>query len=343
MKLGYADSDTFLQRPDQSARAVLLYGPNASLIEQRTQTIVKKILPQGDDGFNLVTLTADQLRQTPTAIADELTTMSFFGGRKVIVFKDADDKYLTACMDAVALASDEHYLILVAGELGARAGLRVWAEKDKHIAALPCYDYDLRDMGRLLQAAATAQNARLDRDASDLLVQLLGTQADFIPLTLTKLIDYAFDPAKANQPTVITGEMVRACCVDQTDATTDDIIQDIMNGAIAPLQRHLQHYYAAGENSIALLRLLQNYLYRVKTVQVAITDGAAPDQAMMTLKPPVFFKQKAAFQQHLQRFGGGALDRWLAEMLRIEAACKQTGAPDELLVRQLALNMATAR
>ena len=337
MKLGYADIDKFLGKPDQT-RAVLLYGPNTALIEQRSQIISKKILPQGDDGFNLVTLTPDQLKNTPTAIADELTTISFFGGRKLILFKDAEDKHLQAVMDAVSLATDEHYLIVISDELSARSGLRVWAEKDKNMACLPCYDYDLRDMGRLLQAAATAQNARLDRDASDLLVQLLGTQAEFIPLTLAKLIDYA-----GTTPAVITGEMVRACCVDQTDATTDDIIQDIMGGALAPLQRHLHHYYAAGENSIALLRLLQNYLYRLKTMKVALSDGTAPEQAMQSLKPPVFFKQKQTFMQHVQRFSNTALDQWLAETMRVEAACKQTGAPDELLVRQLALEIATQR
>jgi DNA polymerase-3 subunit delta len=345
VKLGYADIDKFLQKPDGAngqTRAVLLYGPNRSLIEQRTTLITKKVLPQGDDGFNLVAITPDQLKQTPTAIADELTTMSFFGGGKVILFKDAEDKHLTACMDAVSVMTTDHYLIILADELGARSALRVWAEKETTVAALPCYDYDLRDMGRLLQAAAMAQNARLDRDAGDLLVQLLGTQADLIPLTIAKLVDYA-GGGHAGPPAVITADMVRLCCVDQTDATTDDIIQDIMNGALAPLQRHLHSYYAAGENSIALLRLLQNYLYRLKTVQIAVADGAAPDQAMQALKPPVFFKQKQSFMQHVQRFRGAALDHWLAELLRIEAACKQTGAPDELLVRHLALEMATTR
>ncbi len=337
MKLGYADIDKFLATPDQT-RAVLLYGPNGSLIEQRTQAIVKKLLPQGDDGFNLVTITPDQVKQTSSAIADELATLSFFGGRKIIIFKDADDRHLTPLTDALSIATGEHYLLVLGGELGARAALRVWAEKHKQIACLPCYDYDLRDMGRLLQAAATAQHARLERDASEMLVQLLGTQAELIPLTLAKLIDYA-----GASPAVITAEMVRACCVDQTDATTDDLIQDIMGGQIAPLQRHLHHYYASGESSVGLLRILQNYLYRLKTVQTALRDGANPEQAMLSLKPPVFFKQKQQFMGHVQRFASDAVDHWLAELLRVEAACKQTGAPDELLVRHLALEMATHR
>lgn len=337
MKLGYADIDKFLGHPEQ-ARGVLLYGPNTALIEQRLQQVMKKILPQGDDGFNVVTIMPDQIKQTPSLLADELATMSFFGGRKVILFKDVDDKHVSTLTDALALPPTEHYLILLADELGARSALRLWAEKDKSVAALPCYEYDLRDMTRILQQSAQAQNARLERDASDLLVQVLGTQAEFIPLTITRLIDYA-----GTSPAVITAEMVRACCVDQTEATTDDLIQDVMNGQVGPLQRHLQHYYAAGESSVGLLRILQNYLYRLKTVKAALQDGQSPEQAMMSLKPPVFFKQKQSFMQHVQRWSDVALDRWLGALMETEAACKQTGAPDELLVRQLALEMATDR
>lgn len=337
MKLGYADIEKFLGNPEQ-ARGVLFYGPNAALIEQRLQNMMKKLLPHGDDGFNVVTMTPDQVKQTSSLLADELATMSFFGGRKVILFKDVDDKHVPLLADALSLPPSEHYLILLADELSARSALRLWAEKDKAIAAVPCYEYDLRDMARILQQHAQAQNARLDRDASDLLVQVLGTQAEFIPLTITRLIDYA-----GTTPAVITAEMVRACCVDQTDATTDDLIQDVMNGQVAPLQRHLQHYYAAGESSVGLLRMLQNYLYRLKTVKAALQDGQSPDQALMSLKPPVFFKQKQSFLQHVQRWSDTTLDRWLTALMETEAACKQTGAPDELLVRQLALDMATDR
>lgn len=337
MKLGYADIEKFVANPEQ-ARGVLLYGPNAALIEQRLQAITKKLLPQGDDGFNVVSITPDQIKQTSSLLADELATMSFFGGRKVILFKDVDDKHVTTLTDALSLPPSEHYLILLADELSARSALRLWAEKDKAIAALPCYEYDLRDMARILQQNAQAQNAKLDRDASDMLVQVLGTQAEFIPLTIARLIDYA-----GTTPAVITAEMVRACCVDQTDATTDDLIQDVMNAQIAPLQRHLQHYYGAGENSVGLLRMMQNYLYRLKSVKASLAAGQSSEQALMALKPPVFFKQKQSFLQHVQRWSETALDRWLAALLETEAACKQTGAPDELLVRHLLLEMATDR
>ena len=333
MKLGYADIEKFLQRPDR-ARAIVLYGPNHALMQQRTINLTKIFIPQGDDGFNHVTLTPDQVKHTSSLIADELSTLSFFGGRKVILFKDADDKHVPALTDALSLPESEHRLIIQAGELSPRSALRLWAENHPEAAAIPCYEYDVRDMARLLQQNATTQNARLDRDASDMLVQLLGTQAEFIPVTLAKLIAYA-----GTESPLITGEMVRACCVDQTEATTDDIITDVMSGQVAPLQRHLHHYYAAGENSIALLRAVQYYLYRLKTVQAAIQDGATADQAMMQLKPAVFFKQKQQFLTHLRRWDAPTIDRWLAVLLETEARCKTTGAPDELLVRQLLLQM----
>lgn len=335
MKLGYAEIEKFLQKPDR-ARAILLYGPNVSLAEQRRTNLFKYFLPQGDDGFNTVAITPDQVKQTPSLIADELSTLSFFGGRKVIVFKDADDKHVAALTDALSLPETEHRLIILGGELSPRSALRSWAEGHADVAAIPCYEYEARDMVRLLQQYATEIGARLDRDAQDMLVALLGTQADFIPVTLAKLATYA-----GTDKPMITGEMVRACCVDQTEATTDDIIHDVMGGQLAPLQRHIAHYYAAGESSVALLRAVQYYLYRIKTVHASMKEGASTDEALNQLKPPVFFKEKQKFLGHVHRWSTETVDRWLPVLLRTEAQCKTTGAPDELLVRQLLLQMAS--
>lgn len=335
MKIAPADSDRFLQRIDDGTKAVLLYGPNQTLLQQRQQQAVKSLLPGGDDGFNLVTITPEQLKQTSSLLADELSTMSFFGGRKVIIFKDAEDKHAPTITSALELAG-EHKLIVLAGELTPRSALRLWGEGAAGVGTIACYDFDLRDISRILNAQAQEKQARIEREASEMLVQLLGTQAELISSTLDKLIAYA-----GTTPAVITAEMVRASCVDQVEATADDIIQHVMDGELRGVQRHIGSYYAAGESSVALLRMLQNYLYRLKTAQVSMANGNNPEQALNQLKPPVFFKQKQSFMRHLQRWQMSRLDQGLKALMETEAACKQTGSADELLVRQLLLQMAT--
>jgi DNA polymerase-3 subunit delta len=336
VKIPPADTDRFLQRLD-NAQAVLFYGPNQTLLQQRLQMALKTWLPQGDDGFNLTTITPDQLKSTPTLIGDELATLSFFGGRKVIIFKDADDKHAPLIKGALDGHDTEHRLIVLAGELSPRSPLRAWSEEAKNAAALPCYDFEARDIARILQQQAQGKQVKLDRDAVDMLSQLLGTQAEMIPNTLDKLIDYA-----GTVPATITGDMVRLCCVDQVEATADDIIQHVMDGDVRGLQRQIGSYYAAGESSVGLLRIMQNYLYRLQMAQVLIAKGSSPDQALGQLKPPVFFKQKPLFTRHLQRWPLRKLEQGLQGLMETEGQCKQSGAPDELLVRQRLLDMTTA-
>jgi DNA polymerase-3 subunit delta len=335
VKVAPADSDRTLQRLDPAIQAVFLYGPNQTLLQQRAHNALKAWLPEGDDGFNQVTVTPDQLKQTPSLLGDELTTMSFFGGRKVIIFKDADDKHVP---NLKALLDDgiEHRLIIQSGELGPRSALRLWGEAANGVATIACYDYDTRDITRILQQQAQDRQAKLERDASDMLAQMIGTQAELIPTMLDKLVAYA-----GTQPAVITGDMVRQACVDQVEATADDIIQHTMDGELRGIQRHIGSYYAAGESSVALLRMLQNYLYRLKTVQVSMTQGHTAEESLKYLKPPVFFKQKTAFMRHVQRWPESRLDWALKALMETETACKQTGSADELLVRQLLYQMTT--
>jgi DNA polymerase-3 subunit delta len=335
VKIAPAESDRFLQRFDEGLQAVFLYGPNQTLLQQRVNKATQTWLPAGDDGFNHVTITPDQLKQTPSLLGDELTTMSFFSGRKVIIFKDADDKH-TPLLKSLLDDGLEHRLVIVAGELGPRSALRLWGESAPSVATIACYDYDLRDISRLLQEQAQSRQAKLEREAQDMLVQLIGTQAELIPTLLDKLIDYA-----GTIPAVITGDMVRVSCVDQVEATADDIIQHVMDGELRGIQRHINSYYAAGESSVALLRMLQNYLYRLKTVQASVAQGQTQEQAVTQLKPPVFFKQKNSFMRHVQRWPEQRLNWALKALMDVEAACKRTGATDELLVRQLLYQMTT--
>ena len=65
-----------------------------------------------------------------------------------------------------------------------------------------------------------------------------------------------------------------------------------------------------------------------------MAPGAPAADAMRAARPPVFFRRTAEFARTLSLWSAPALLRAIEEARAVEAACKATGARQELLCRR---------
>ena len=78
------DIDRFVARPDPARAVVLVFGPDAGLVSERVDAIVKASVDDTNDPFALVRLDGDTLASDPARLIDEATTVPLFGGRRAI-------------------------------------------------------------------------------------------------------------------------------------------------------------------------------------------------------------------------------------------------------------------
>jgi len=78
------DIDSFLARPDPGRPIILLYGPDAGLVRERADALLKSAVDNVDDPFSLVRLDGDELSAEPSRLVDEALTVPLFGGRRAI-------------------------------------------------------------------------------------------------------------------------------------------------------------------------------------------------------------------------------------------------------------------
>ena len=105
-------------------------------------------------------------------------------------------------------------VIIEAGELSPRSGLRKAFEKAKRAAALPCYSDGPADVRAMAQEAAAAEELRFDPDALDLVVAILGEDHGISRAEIDKLILYKGPSSARKGPASISLEDVRASLVD---------------------------------------------------------------------------------------------------------------------------------
>src|ERR671937_1197253 len=78
------DIDAFLARPDPGRPIILLYGPDAGLVRERADALLKSAVEDVNDPFSLVKLDGDELSAEPSRLVDEALTVPLFGGRRAI-------------------------------------------------------------------------------------------------------------------------------------------------------------------------------------------------------------------------------------------------------------------
>src|SRR5258708_12013049 len=76
--------ESFVARPDASRSVVLVFGPDAGLVSERVDAIVRASVDDPGDPFALVRLDGDTLASDPARLADEALTVPLFGGRRAI-------------------------------------------------------------------------------------------------------------------------------------------------------------------------------------------------------------------------------------------------------------------
>src|SRR5437868_7995534 len=142
-----SEIERFLARPDRPI--VLVFGPDAGLVRERVEALVRGSVDDPKDPFQLARLDGDELASEPTRLVEEANTIPLFGGRRAVWVKAGGRNFAPAVESLLAAASPECRVVIEAGELRKNAPLRVLCERAKNAAALPCYIDDDKALAAL--------------------------------------------------------------------------------------------------------------------------------------------------------------------------------------------------
>ncbi len=332
MKLAFRQIEPFVKKPDATARAILIYGPEAGLMKERSKIIGQSVVADLNDPFNAVTLPGGALAGDPARLMDEAMAQSFLGGARLIRIEDGGDALAPLLKDYLAAPSAQNLVIVEAGELGPRSALRLLFEKADNAAALPCYVEEERDVAGLIREEMTGRGIAVSREALSFLAGALAGDRRRIRSELEKLALY-----KHNDPAPVSLEDAQQCCGDSGAQNLDSLVHAVAGSQPETARRAFAALMREGLPVIVVLRALQGHFRRLHLVKARQQGGEPLDVIMKTLQPPVFFKQEPAFRGQVSSWSAGGLARALERLAALEAQCKKTGMPDETLCAQALL------
>jgi DNA polymerase III subunit delta len=327
-----SDVDAFLARPDPARPVVLVFGPDAGLVSERVNALIKASVDDVNDPFSLVRLEAEELSANPARLVEEAQTIPLFGGRRAVWAKAGSRNIAPAVEAVLALPASECRLVIEAGDLRRNAPLRVVCERAKNAAALPCYADTERDLARLIDTEMRAAELVLKPDARAMLIPLLGGDRAASRNELRKLALYARGRGEVDV------DDVTAVVSDASALALDDLVDTAFAGRPADLEAQLAKVRAAGSPVGSIFFAAQRQLAQLHRWRTAIEAGAS--FSIDSLQPPLHFRRKSLVEVALKQWNAARLAAAMAELADAVLASRKMPALADTIAERALLSLA---
>ncbi len=340
MKISSASAVRFIAAPDTKIGGVLLYGPDHGLVHSYARQLLKG---RGET----TELRGETVQHDPAALHDAAYGSSLFagmdGGGSAIYLREVGERTLPA-LEATLGGSDasRNFIVVEAGELTSKSKLRAFFESNPHLAAIGCYAETGEQLGRTLSAAALAHKACFNPEALDYVIERMPPDREAQLQELDKLLTYVGADAK-NEKSAEKTISLRDVLATIGDAAEEDIYDlpwQVFGGEAVGTDRAVARLKEEGASEIQILRALLTHALKLHQVQSLVDAGQSQSQAISSLRPPLFDRDKQRIGAQLRRWRLSALTRAISAINEAERLSKSTGYPGGVILGQLCLQLA---
>ncbi len=335
------DIERFLRAPGAEARAVLIYGRDRGQVHERADALAKVVAARPDDPFDVALLTEVDLDSDSARLADELSSLSMMGGRRLVRLRIDGEKAGPDKVAAEALKvhadggyNPDAFFLIEGGGLGRDSALRRAAEQAKAAVAIPCYEDEPGDVARLVRESLASEQVGLNAEALQLFVERLPRERGVARQEIERLILF-LGPGSGR---IASPADLEDHLGVEPEASLADAAALAFGGRLGPAQAALRRARAEGEGGPAAVRALGMHLGRLRQVMILSKSGAGLQEAAKSAG--VFWKNEREFLRQVRSWSLEALDALQPEVLDADRACKRTGSPDDLISERLAMTIA---
>jgi DNA polymerase-3 subunit delta len=333
-----AQVDAFVARPDAGRPIVLVFGPDAGLVRERAEALIRGAVDDPRDPFALARLGGDDLAAEPMRLVEEANTIPLFGGRRAIWVKAGSRNFVPAVEALVAAAAPDCRVVIEAGDLKRNAPLRMVCERASNAVALPCYADAQREIERVIDDEMREAGLTIAPDARAALVPLLGGDRLASRSEVRKLALYARGRERVELDDVI------AVVTDASMLALDTLIDAAFAGRTSEVEIQFNKARTAGTSAASIISAGLRATSALHKTRLAIEDGKAITAALDGMMPPVHFSRKALVEVALKGWTAARLERAMMQLADASFEARRTADLADTIAQRVLLSLAvTAR
>jgi DNA polymerase-3 subunit delta len=329
-----AEVDRFVARPNPAQPILLVYGPDAGLVRERVEALIRVSVDDPKDPFSLARLEGDDIAGEPTRLIEEAHTIPLFGGRRAIWVKAGSRNFAPALEALIASPAPDCRVVIEAGDLRRSSPLRTICEREKNAVALPCYPDGETALVRLIDDEMREAGLTIAPDARAALVPLLGGDRLASRHELRKLALYA------HGKTTVEVDDVMAAVADASTIAVDGLIDAAFAGRTAELETQLAKARTAGTAPGAAISPALRQVAQLHKARLAIEVGASVKEATARMAPPVHFSRAHLVEAALRTWTSSRLERAMAQLAEAALEARRQSAIADLIAQRALLALA---
>jgi DNA polymerase-3 subunit delta len=331
-----SDADAYVSRADPSRPVVLIYGPDAGLVHERAQALVKVSVDDPADAFSLIRIDGDDLSANPFRLVEEANTIPMFGGRRAIWVRAGSRNIAPAVEAVIAQPGADCRIVIEAGDLRKNAPLRSVCESAKNAAAIGCYSDGERDIGRLIDDELKKAGLSITPEARSALVPFLGGDRQASRAELQKLALYVHGRDR------IEADDISAVVADASAVALDNVVDAAFAGKPAEVETHFGKARGEGTHPGVIVSAALRHVASLHRMRIAVEEGQSPAGVVEGARPPIHFRRKPAIDAALRAWN---TQRLLEAMSALSDALLETRRQPHLadaIAQRAMMTLATA-
>ena len=289
----------------------LFYGKNDGLQNE----IIKKSFINNFQG-NINRYDEKEFIENYNIIATEVLTKSLFESEKIIIISRTSDKILKLIQDIFERDIKDIKFILKSGILEKKSKLRNFFEKNENLVIVPFYEDDVNSLSTIALNFIRKNNIKMSRESLNLIVNRANGNRENLKNDLEKIFNFSI-----TNKNIDTEDIIKLTNLSENYGI-NELADSYLEKNIKSTSKILNENIFSEQDCVLIIRTILSKSKRLMNIIEIYNETKDLDKAIMSAKPPVFWKDKISVKKQAKTWVLSELKNKIYKINDIESLIK---------------------
>ncbi len=289
----------------------LFYGKNEGLQNE----IIEKSFINNFQG-NINRYDEKEFIENYNIIATEVLTKSLFESEKIIIISRTSDKILKLIQEIFERDIKDIKFILKSGILEKKSKLRNFFEKNENLVIVPFYEDDVNSLSTIALNFIRKNNIKMSRESLNLIVNRANGNRENLKNDLEKIFNFSI-----TNKNIDTENIIKLTNLSENYGV-NELADSYLEKNIKSTSKILNENIFTEQDCVLIIRTILSKSKRLMNIIEIYNETKDLDEAIMSAKPPVFWKDKMSVKKQVKTWVLKELKNKIYEINDIESLIK---------------------
>ena len=289
----------------------LFYGKNDGLQNE----IIEKSFINNFQG-NINRYDEKEFIENYNIIATEVLTKSLFESEKIIIISRTSDKILKLIQEIFERDIKDIKFILKSGILEKKSKLRNFFEKNENLVIVPFYEDDVNSLSTIALNFIRKNNIKMSRESLNLIVNRANGNRENLKNDLEKIFNFSITNKNIDSENIIKLTNL------SENYGINELADSYLEKNIKSTSKILNENIFSEQDCVLIIRTILSKSKRLMNIIEIYNETKDLDKAIMSAKPPVFWKDKISVKKQAKTWVLSELKNKIYKINDIESLIK---------------------